>query len=265
MLNRWVTTSESNAPFRPFRFAIITDLHVRQFNGRQKLAEAIDRLNAVERLEFVLVLGDLIPDGTPAAFAELMAPLRVPYHLIYGNNDRAYMDRWGDALEPLYYAFTWCDCLFVGFWNCLERPGFGDHMGIFDERQMEWAEELLQQHSDGRIHTFLYAHCPIREPGNEFDKFWIIPDQAERWVGWCERFDVTACFFGHVHHHEDFSLNGTRFFSTESLNWNFDPVPAGTPYFEGEWGQWGAIQIVDVTAGGIELTREAFDWPPLES
>ena len=84
----------------------------------------------------------------------------------------------------------------------------------------------------------------------------MVPELASRWCDWCEEYNVTACFFGHLHENQDFLVERTRMLVTASINWNFPLDVEPTPDdFRRPWGGYHLIRVDD---GGIEAI-----WRPL--
>ena len=254
----------SEPDFAPFRFVIVADPHLGEWHGVEKFAWAADRINAEAGVEFVLLLGDILFRGPVDEIRRAMSRLRAPCLHILGNNDRDRVSEYQQQLGPLYYAFEFRSCLFVGLWNAALFEGMGDHQGQMDEAQIAWVQQTLQDarsRSPAYQHIFLFSHCPLRDNWRTPDKFWMRPDLAERWLEWCRRFDVAACFFGHTHFEERLRFGRTDFITTGSLNWNFDATGlSDRPFWEGLWQEVGCYRTVDVTDSGVADTHHRIDW-----
>ena len=91
----------------PALLAQISDLHVQVGAGDGTTAARVEAVVAALRTldpapDSVLVTGDLVHNGTPAEYgrvAELLAPLRMPVHVLAGNHDDR--DALRAALGPL--------------------------------------------------------------------------------------------------------------------------------------------------------------------
>lgn len=81
----------------PLRFAVLTDLHfvpagqtIYGFDPRACLAQALDFLNTLPKVDFLVIAGDLCDRGEPGAYTSLrdaLADLPVPVILMVGNHD----------------------------------------------------------------------------------------------------------------------------------------------------------------------------------
>lgn len=251
-------------PFAPFRFAIVADPHLRERDGEMKLAYAVEQINATPGIAFVLLLGDLLWDGESSVFRAMMARLSMPWFHVLGNNDRDRAEVYGRELGPLYYALRARGCLFVALWSCVPQQGIGDHQGAMDGAQIAWAQETLSIARERRPpyhHVFLFTHCPVLPDWREPGKYGMRSELARQWFGWCRRFDVSACFFGHVHREYAFERDGTQFVTTASLNWNFDDEDESIqPWWRRPQLAWGAWCVVDVEADDVLHERRRIDW-----
>ncbi len=250
--------------FKPLRFVVLTDLHLRERRGVEKFHHAVEQINALPGIDFVLMLGDFVWDGPADELSALLRRFARPVHFIYGNNDRPRLAEYAASLGPMHHYFEHGNCLFVGLWNCVMQAGMGDHQGGMDAAQIAWTEHVLKRASERQRpyeHLFLFAHSPLRRNWREPAKYWMTPELSERWLDWCERFRVSACFFGHVHADEVFAVGGTKMITTASLNWNFDVKDDSIqPFWQRKQCEWGRYRIVSVSADGIRHESRRLDW-----
>jgi len=250
--------------FQPFRFIVLTDLHVREMNGLDKLERAVARMRSESGVKFLLLLGDLMWDDEIPAFQEMMSRLGMPWYHVLGNNDRPRLREYEDQLGPLYHCVQTHGCLFLGLFNSVPMAGLEQHRGTMDPGQIAWAEQMLvHARSAGPEyqHIFLFAHAPVKENWQVEEKYWMLPELSELLLSWCRRFDITACFFGHVHREEFWTYGKTQMITTQSLNWNFDTEnDLDQPFWLRERKEWGGYRVVDVDAEGIETTLRTIAW-----
>jgi 3',5'-cyclic-AMP phosphodiesterase len=155
------------------RIAQITDLHVaepgtfmRSFvDANEKLAAAVAFCNArADRLDAVLITGDLTNDGTPEQYRllrELLEPLRVPYYAVPGNHDEgapfraAFADQpWLPATGPVDYVVDAHEVRLIG----LDTTEPDRHDGVFHAAQAEWLDATLAARPE--VPTVLFCHHP---------------------------------------------------------------------------------------------------------
>ena len=231
--------AEDNA-FAPFSFAVITDLHLSERQGRARFDRFVDILAARHDIAFMLVLGDIIWTGPMAQLQALLGRVGVPVHVFYGNNDIDRLGEYEAAFGPRDRAFEYGRCLFLLFWNCLPVTSPQNHMGDISEDQWRWLDaELTAGRRRGLRHLFLAGHVPPTCPNGYYPGFYLFPAAERRFWDLCGRHRITACFFGHLHQDDVFGREGTEVIVTPSLNWNFVP-PAGAGTAEAK-----AWEIVD--------------------
>ncbi len=244
----------ADVPFSPFSFAVLADLHLTEPGtaGMDKLRRAVSTLQNQSRVDFVLLLGDILWHGSTPELEELLRPLGVPCFVVPGNNDSRHWTE-QERQTPFYYSFVHKRCLFVGLNNVTATPDFNDHRGDLDDAQYRWLCSTLESHAaQGLKHTFLFAHIPpLRE--HVLPSFRMRVDASQRWAYLCGRYGVTACFFGHIHQPERYTVGDTECLTTPSLNWNFQSSDPKDPEFteSGRSGS-GAFATVDVTAAAVE-------------
>jgi len=80
----------ADVAFSPLKFAAINDLHYADDDCAPFFEGLVKRLNAIDRLDFVLLVGDLTDNGRAGqahALHDILAKLAVPYHFVIGNHD----------------------------------------------------------------------------------------------------------------------------------------------------------------------------------
>tara|TARA_Y100000588_G_scaffold388984_1_gene490556 strand:+ start:1505 stop:2308 length:804 start_codon:yes stop_codon:yes gene_type:complete len=240
-------SNRSPSPFSPFAFAVIADPHLEtpDQRGVEKMRQVIDKINQQADIAFVLVLGDLIWHQPLSELKALLANLQVPSHLVLGNHDAPMIADYGHEFGSVYYTFEYAGCLFVGLWNAV--PALSEprsHEGDLDDAQITWMERTLRnatRRQPSYRHTFLFMHVPPNHDGVEDRSLRMRSPTTELLYRWCKQFSVTACFFGHIHREESFSLADTQFITTASLNWNFPD--AGTSNEDQDFGGYRTVRV----------------------
>ena len=240
--------------FAPFSFAVITDLHLSERQGMAQFDRFVEMIDAREDIDFVLVLGDLIWTEPMDELQALMARIRVPMHMFYGNNDAGRLAEYAAAFGPADKTFEHNGCLFVLFWDCLGEDSLQNHMGDISPEQWAWLEgELTSARQRGVQQIFLASHVPPTCPNGYYAGFYLFAEAEQQLWDLCRRHNVTACFFGHLHQDDVFSRHGTEMIVTPSLNWNFvPPAKTGqTPLSTWEIVDEGFFRVVQVSRTGI--------------
>jgi len=214
----------------------------------------VHMLQAQSDIDFVLCLGDLIWTEPMDRLKALFGRIEFPVHFVYGNNDAGRLSEYEAALGPRDSLFEHKGCLFVLFWNCLPEESHQNHMGDISEEQWAWLEaELTAGRARGVQHVFLASHVPPTCPNGYYAGFYLFEDAERRFWDLCDRHQVTASFFGHLHQDDVFGRDGTEVIITPSLNWNFvPPAKTGkTPLNAWEIADEGFFRVVRVRHNGI--------------
>jgi outer membrane protein assembly factor BamB/Icc-related predicted phosphoesterase len=117
------TTALFAQPKAPFRFALVTDLHVTHAGNAEKdLQNAVNQINASDDIEFVLVTGDLSEEGDRGSLQKaksILDQLKVKYYAIPGNHETKWsesgMTAFGDIYGAERFEFEYKGLLFLGF------------------------------------------------------------------------------------------------------------------------------------------------------
>lgn len=154
--------------------AQITDTHIkaagrlayRRVDSAAKLGDCVAHLNSLEpRPDVVLLTGDLVDLGRPEEYAllrEILAPLRMPVHVIPGNHDardslrkafadHAYLPREG---EFLHYALEEYPVRLIG----LDTVVPGEQRGELCGGRLAWLDAQLTRAPQRP--TVLFMHHP---------------------------------------------------------------------------------------------------------
>ncbi len=251
----------SDVHFRPFTFAVFADTHLHEEQGIERLEIFTSEVNAQSDVAFALFLGDLGWEGPIGELRALLDRLNVPCFMVMGNQDLNRREEFETAFGPSYFHFDFAACRFIGLWNTVLPGDPDDHRGYMDDAQIAWAERVLCESRRGDAdfnHVFLFAHVPLCPSDEAANSMTMVPELAARWRVWCADFQVTACFFGHLHADEDFVVDRTRMLVTPSLNWNF-PVDGEPPVAPDDFRHpWGGYRLIHVGADVIEAS-----WHPL--
>lgn len=214
----------------------------------------LEILHARGDIDFMLILGDLMWPGAMDDLKALLGRVDIPVYMFYGNNDIPRLGEYEASFGPRDSTFEHKGCLFVLFWDCLPEDSFENHVGDISDRQWEWIEaEIVAGRQRGVQHVFLASHVPPTCPNGYYAGFYL-RDEAQKYL-WdlCERHQVTACFFGHLHQDDVFGRNGTEMIVTPSLNWNFVPPGETGKASPHAWEivDEGFFRVVQVRHNGI--------------
>jgi predicted phosphodiesterase len=211
--------------FAPFNFAVLSDLHLSERQGPQRLQRALDLIGQRHDIAFVLVLGDIVWDKDLEQLKPILATAHVPVHLVYGNNDWKWISdgSYERAFGPRDFTFKYANCSFVCMYDCLPKGKFPeDHKGDFSEQQWPWLEGQLKAARDAKsTHTFVAMHIPPAAPGAFNRFFFMFTNTEQRFFELLEKYHVTAGLFGHLHQAISWKHDDIQCYVTPSCCWNF--------------------------------------------
>lgn len=187
-----------------FRFAQLTDLHLNSKvpSHKQYLQESIDRINALDSIDFVLITGDISDDGDQHAMQEAkgcLDRLRVPYYIVMGNHETkwsasGYM-AWKEIFGYERIEFQHEGVHFLGFnTGPLMRMAYG-HVVAQD---LAWLKERLESYPRHEP-VIIVTHYPLMK--GDVDNWFEVTDLLRH-------YNVRLCIGGHYHRTRNLSYDG---------------------------------------------------------
>lgn len=192
--------------------AQISDTHIAQrgrgpdalFATARHLEEAVGHLKALpEKLDALIVSGDLVDAGSPAEYLRLrslLSPLDTPIYLIPGNHDdtdqlRVAFGDWGyfPAAGKLHYTVDHLPVRFV----FLDSSVTGRTHGHLGERQLAWLDERLAQ-QPGQPTVIVLHHPPFHSGIRRMD-LWCLSDAEDFSAVVSTHSQVERVVCGHLH------------------------------------------------------------------
>ena len=192
------------------KFIHITDTHfvpapqrLYGLDPRARLRAAVADINAHHAdAECVVITGDLTHLGEPQAFRDLhqvLAELKVPYHLVLGNHDlrdnfrAVFGDTPVDDNGFVQYSFALADGVGLVIDTLIE----GSDAGHLCERRLAWLEARLGELRGRPVYLFLHhAPCDIGVPSMD-DLRLLRSEGLARLLK--AHGGIRHIFFGHVH------------------------------------------------------------------
>jgi 3',5'-cyclic AMP phosphodiesterase CpdA len=194
---------------------------------------AIDEINKIPDLKFVLVAGDLTQDAEPWNIDELrriLDGLKVPYYVVLGNHDLslvphekkdqpmslskytvsgAFIGPSGGMVPGMtYYAHEVAkDLVLIGLDTSraqvfVPEANLNDYGGRIDAGQMRWLAAVLKKNQNKTIivlthHSLVPWHEADKTNYNNWRWFWM--DNAEEVRALLKKYGVKVVFSGHRH------------------------------------------------------------------
>ncbi len=192
----------SEAAPASFRFAWLSDTHVGSQTGQDDLLAAVNEINSITGLSFVVLSGDVTEYGSREQLMrakEVLDGLRVPCHVIPGNHDT----KWSES-GATDFARIWGQDRFV-----FEHGGFrflGLHQGPvmkmgdghWAPQDVRWLEATLKNLPDTNQPIVFITHYPI-DPA--IANWYVVLDLLKRY-----NTQVVLC--GHGHSNRKLSFEG---------------------------------------------------------
>ncbi len=251
------------------RFVQMSDPHIlppeRQpmlmFNTIGRLRDAVAAVNRlVPAPDFVVVTGDLTSDESEASYRlvkELLADLKVPYHLAPGNHDaripfrRIMHEETDPRSDRLHSAFIHNGVQVV----MLDTLDEGRVTGAIDDAQLIWLDEVLIRNKC--CPTVVCMHHPPVPVGVEWMDA-VMLQEANRLLDVLDRHtSVRLVLCGHVHHVFRIERKHYTVCTAPAVSVQFRKIPLPPP-IEGSnsirTDEPSAFHIVDVSAGVFETT-----------
>lgn len=214
------------------RFVQLSDTHIRKdyltgplhgmftslVSPEKKLRGILAEIRK-EELDFVVISGDLVHEGSEADYQQLKtiieeADFRVPVLLALGNHDKkeAFCHVFGlELMNGRYYYFYQ-----IREWKIivLDSADTEHGMGEIDEEQIKWLEQIYNE----RDKILVFMHHPLFWD----DSLLQIGKNRKRLIEILARPNVRGVFCGHVHRNSMREQEQICQFTVESSACGFD-------------------------------------------
>lgn len=186
------------------KFIVISDVHAEQHPDWSQLV--FDRCSVHKDADFVAILGDWttggpVKDPWDKYVPKLISNIRVPILGCIGNHDME-----GKALPSVWENYWHLPTDYYRVFNNY-RAVFWDSINWkHDDSKAEWLEMAL---TGPEKNKFLFTHFT---PKIGHWDYGLGEKRTKILVELCHKFDVTACFTGHMHGFDVLKVNSTYFF-----------------------------------------------------
>lgn len=189
---------------KPFRFVFFTDLHISTTNPKptEDLQNAVDEVNTLSGIDFVLVSGDVTQIGDTASLKlakQNLDKLKIPYYVTAGNHEyRINSDNDSNFIRVFAddkFSFVHNDVRFIGF-TIKPIPEIG--IGHVSQQNINWLKAKLQENGN-KYPVFVVTHYPLQK--GDVDNWSSVMDVMQK-------NNVKAVLGGHYHRNVLFNYNG---------------------------------------------------------
>ncbi|MDR2815627.1 MAG: metallophosphoesterase, partial [Proteiniphilum sp.] len=154
----------SGQPVKPFRFALVTDLHVGGATGKEDLYRTVQDVNSSDGIAFVIVSGDVTEFGSYDELhtaKSLLDSLHVPYYMIPGNHDSNWSESGTNDFLRIFgnetFGFEYNGYKFIGL---ASGPNMRMGPGQIPRENLAWFFEELEKTGTG-MPVIYVNHYPM--------------------------------------------------------------------------------------------------------
>ncbi|MDR3653046.1 MAG: metallophosphoesterase [Paludibacter sp.] len=180
---------------KPFRFALFSDTHISPTNSHptEDLQHAVNDVNSLKNIDFVLVSGDVSNLGDTVSLKiarKLLQNLKMPYYVIPGNHDIKWNEPNAGNFKKIFrddkFIFGHNGFEFIGFTTA---PLTKSSNGIILQTDIDWMKKVLEKTGKSKP-VFVVTHYPLL-PGDV--------DNGKDMIDVLQKFNVKAVLNGHYH------------------------------------------------------------------
>jgi len=193
----------TQAQFKPFRFAFVTDTHIGSPNGgaEEDLRRTVKDINAMKDIAFVVITGDITELGTNEEIRlakQILDSLNVPWYIIPGNHDTGWSESGGVMFTTVFgsdkFSFEYNGIRFLG---CASGPYVRMSDGHVPRDAVNWLDKELEKVKKVQPVIFL-NHYPL---DNGLDNWYEVTDRLRQHNTW-------AALCGHGHANKAMNFEG---------------------------------------------------------
>lgn len=186
-------SSLSYSQTQSFRFAWLSDTHVGSPTGAADLSAAVEDINTLHGIAFVIVSGDIGEMGSDSQLVlakSMLDSLKFPYYIIPGNHDAKWSESGCTEFKKLWksdkFDFQYGGYRFVGLY---EGPVMKMGDGHFAPEDMRWIDSVLTNLPDKDQPLILVTHYPV---DNSIDNWYLMTNLLKH-------FNTQVVLVGHGH------------------------------------------------------------------
>lgn len=212
---------------KPYSFVTINDTHLTDARSVAILNRAINQINQIEDLAFVVALGDIANDADVSAFRMAQRSferLEVPCWAVPGNHDYAAtptgaLDNYLHHFERAEWREQRGDWVFIGFNSC-DRQEYQDV--VAPQERLDWLQAELEDIKPER-QIALLTHHPLNPNTARYRL-----ENADEILALFENHNLRLVSSGHFHGNQVEEQDGVLFMTTACCSTTRDNMD-GTP------------------------------------
>lgn len=205
--------SEVTLAQSPFRFALLTDIHIRVAAPTtiEDLRNSVSQINQTDSIDFILVTGDIADEGDGASIQiakNELDKLNKPYYIVMGNHDTKWSESgctdFGRIFGYEKFDFEHNGYVFLGFNS---GPIIRMALGHVAPEDIDWLKQRLEVYKKENKPVFLVTHYPMLP--EDVDNCFDVTDAVRPYT-------VKAFIGGHYHSNRFFTYDGIPGFINRS-------------------------------------------------
>lgn len=191
--------------FEPFRFAVVTDLHIKAGTNQptEDLRLSVNQINHDDSIDFVLVTGDIADAGDGASLRiakQELDRLNKPWYILEGNHDQNWSESCCMDFKKIFgyerFHFEHKGILFIGFPT---GPMMRMALGHVAPEDIAYITDILKKNGTNGEPVFLVCHMPLLPV--DVDNWYEVTDAVRQ-------YPVVTFVNGHYHRDLTFSYDG---------------------------------------------------------
>ncbi len=228
----------SAAYAKHLKFVQVTDVHLASEgaissrnvgNSIEGLKKAVDSINKITDLDFVVFSGDNIDQSNEESlriFCEIVQKLNKPYYIVLGNHDAYNMgginkedylkivreyNKYQKDSNPYYYMLPNNDFIVIVMDGAISA--MANSHGFYYDEQIEWLDNVLSKNKARE--ALIMQHFPLIEPCEK--KSHRVRDPENYFELLTRHNNIFAIFSGHYHAEGIKQVDGIYHVSTPAL------------------------------------------------
>ena len=193
----------SAQPSEPFRFALVTDIHVSNPDNNEDLRRTVKDINSLPDIAFVIVSGDVTEFGSYEELhtaKSLLDGLNVPYYTIPGNHDSNWSESGTNDFLRIFgnetFGFEYNGYKFIGL---ASGPNMRMGPGQIPRENLTWFFEELEK-TDTSMPIIYVNHYPM---DNGLNNWFEVMDVLRP-------YNVQLMLCGHGHSNRIMNFEGVK-------------------------------------------------------
>lgn len=189
---------------KPFRFALLTDLHISATNHQatEDLQNAVMDVNKLSGIDFVIVSGDVSHRGDTLSLRnakQTLEKLKMPFYIVSGNHDVKWYETGSVNFNAIFqdnkFVFTHNDIEFIGFTTApLNNTG----VGYIQPGDINWMKSTLRKAGKEKS-VIVITHYPLQNGDVQ---------NYDTMIDILLHYNVQAVLGGHYHRNVVFNYEG---------------------------------------------------------